>query len=567
MKNIRKKAVFTLILISFLAVNFAGIGAIRNRRHYDNVIILIPDGCSQSIQTAARFYQKEPLILDSMVSGTISTYMANSLITGSAAAATAFATGHKTTVRFLSVGPRTDDLLEGFTPTAEPYAPVATVLEAAKLNRKAVGLVATSRITHATPAAYACHIDDRGKDNDIMENMVYEDLDVVFGGGFRHLIPNDETYTTSFGDTWSGKRTDEQNLYEVLLKRGYEVVDSKEGMEQVKFGRVWGLFDDSHMDAEIDRTILHPTQPSLAEMTEKAIELLDQNRHGFFLMVEGSQVDWAGHNNDPIYMITDFLEFDEAVKVAVDFANKDKRTLVLVFPDHNTGGLTIGNYGPGAEYTTLTYEELIGPLEGMTMTSFALSMMIDDISITSIKSAVKTYWGLEISDESAQEIIDLYDNGDGLDLHYAIAYVVSMDYTVFGWTTFGHTGEDVPLWSYSYSGFNKPLGYFDNTELANIVENALKISLEDAQEELFINLSEVLNNEQWSVDLTNPDDPIINIELEEETVTINAGTDVFTMSSGDYTYLKGIVVYAPMTGEVYIPEDAWDIIEDLELED
>jgi alkaline phosphatase len=498
-----------------------------------------------------------------MVSGTVTTYMANSIITGSAAAATAFATGHKTTVRFLGVGPRTDDLLEGFVPTAEPYAPVASVLEAAKLNGKATGLVATSRITHATPAAYACHIDDRGKDNDIMENMVYEDIDVVFGGGFRHLIPESETYETSFGEIWGGKRTDEQNLYEELLSRGYQVVDSEEGMDEVTSGKVWGLFDDSHMDPEIDRETLHPTQPSLSQMTEKAIEILNQDRNGFFLMVEGSQVDWAGHNNDPIYMTTDFLEFDEAVNVAVEFAEKDKRTLVLVFPDHNTGGLTIGNYGPGAAYKDLTHEELIGPLEGMTMTSGALADKIDELTISKIKNGIDTYWNLEISDESAQDIIDLEPD---IGLAYAIAHVVSMDYTAFGWTTFGHNGEDVPLWSYSSSGVNRPIGFYDNTELAQIVVDAWGISLENAQEELFIKLSDVLDNDQWTVDTSEDDNPIITIELEEGLAIINAGTDVFyRQSTNSYTHLKGIVVYAPMTGEVYIPEDAWNLINTLGL--
>ena len=90
---------------------------------------------------------------------------------------------------------------------------------------------------------------------------------------------------------------------------------------------------------DIDRSSLAPEQPSLSEMTNKSIELLSQNKNGFFLMVEGSQVDWADHANDPNYAVTDFLAFDKAVKAAVDFAKKDGHTLVLAFPDHNTGGM------------------------------------------------------------------------------------------------------------------------------------------------------------------------------------------------------------------------------------
>jgi alkaline phosphatase len=116
-------------------------------------------------------------------------------------------------------------------------------------------------------------------------------------------------------------------------------------------GPVWGLFDDSHMQPDMDRQHFAEHEPSLAEMVGKAIELLSQDKDGFFLMVEGSQVDWAGHNNDPIYMVTDFLAFDDAVKAACDFAEEDGRTLVLAYPDHNTGGMKIGHYFTAVGYT------------------------------------------------------------------------------------------------------------------------------------------------------------------------------------------------------------------------
>ncbi|MEA2115871.1 MAG: alkaline phosphatase [Thermodesulfobacteriota bacterium] len=159
--------------------------------HYgsaDNVIVMIPDGCDETVQTVARWYKGEDLAVDTMQTGTVKTHMANSIIPGSAAAATAFASGHKTTARFIGVGPRTEDLLTGLEPTADPYAPVATVLEAAQREGKATGIISTSRVTHATPAAFAAHVQDRGWDNDIMEHMVYNNVDVVFGGGARHLI-------------------------------------------------------------------------------------------------------------------------------------------------------------------------------------------------------------------------------------------------------------------------------------------------------------------------------------------------------------------------------------------
>jgi alkaline phosphatase len=226
--------------------------------------------------------------------------------------------------------------------------------------------------------------------------------------------------------------------------------------------------------------------------------------------------------------------------------------LVLVFPDHNTGGLSLGNYNPEFDYTSMSYEKLVGPLEGMTVTSNVVASVVGDVNVENVQTAILDYWGIEISPESAQDIIDL---APVIGLNYAIAHVVSNDYTAFGWTTFGHTGEDVPLWTYAPQGVHRPVGLYDNTELATLCADAMGFELEDIQEELFISLSEVLENDQWSVE--GPEEnPIIEIVLPDTTITINAGTDIIERSSGSYIHLKGVVVYAPMTGEVYVPQDA-----------
>jgi alkaline phosphatase len=493
--------------------------------------------------------------MDDMISGMVSTYMANSVITGSAAAATAFATGHKTTVRFLGIGPRTDDLLTGFEPTADPYEPIASVLEGAKLEDKATGIIATSRITHATPAAYACHIEDRGWDNEIMEHIVYENIDVVFGGGFRHLIPTDYSYTTTFGDTWNGKRTDGENLHQVLLDNGYQFVDNKDDMIDLESGKVWGLFDDSHMDAEIDRLELHPSQPSLSEMTEKAIDLLSQDKDGFFLMVEGSQIDWAGHNNDPIYMITDFIEFDEAVKVAMDFAKDDGKTLVLVFPDHDTGAISIGTYEKG--YTSTTIEDLIDVLKGMKLTSGGVEIKLDgDYSDGSIIETVEEWWGITLTAEDIDAILEL-EAGNAGSFNYALARYISAKYTYIGWTTHGHNGMDVPLWSY---GPNRPIGYFDNTELAEITAEALGVNLEKTQEKLFVEVDETFTD--WHIDESDPENLVLIIEGKYD-YELPISKNLITYK-GKTTELEGIVVYAPNAddgaGDIFIPMQAVKII-------
>jgi len=147
-------------------------GDFTSEHKVKNVIMMVPDGCSNSLQTLARWKKGEALTLDSILVGAVKTYMANSVITGSAAAVTAFATGQKTTVGFLSVGPRAEDVLTIFKHPGEEtqYRPLATVLEGAKLKGKSIGLVATSTICHATPAGFACHVDNRNKYNEITEH-------------------------------------------------------------------------------------------------------------------------------------------------------------------------------------------------------------------------------------------------------------------------------------------------------------------------------------------------------------------------------------------------------------
>jgi alkaline phosphatase len=519
-------------------------GPIWNNRNIKNVIVMVPDGCSQSIETAARWYKGEPLNLDTIVAGTVSTYMSDSIITDSASAATAFSTGHKTSDGFISVGPKTDDLLTGFMPTAEAYDPLATVLEGAKLTRKSTGLVATSRITHATPAAYASHIHDRNMENEIMEQMVYQDLDVVLGGGKRHLLPEAE----------GGKRTDGENLVNVLLDRGYQFVETKSELDAVNSGKVWGMFASSHMEADIDRAEFAPEQPSIAEMTQKALDILSNDRDGFFLMVEGSQVDWAGHANDPVYMVTDFLAFDDAVGVALDFAKNDRQTLVIVFPDHNTGGMSIGSYyqdtnAIGHGYTALTIEDLIDPIADMKITSTGLATKLAELESPTnddIKAVFSTWWGLDITDDDIAAM-DLTDS-------YSISEYISKTYTAFGWTTHGHVGGDVPLWAYGPTN-SAPAGHYDNTELAEIVADAFRFKLNIIDQRLYVNVADEFGADQWELDTTDPSNPILIITVNGNQAVLPANKDLMYVN-GSEIELEGVVVYAPMNGQVYIPQQA-----------
>ncbi len=433
---------------------------------------------------------------------------------------------------------------------------MASILEAAKLAGKAIGIVATSRVTHATPAAFAAHIQDRGWDNEIMEHMVYDNVDVVFGGGARHLIPEGGVYTTSFGDEWSGKRTDGENLLEVLQERGYQFIDSKEQMSAVTSGKVWGLFDDSHMQPDMDRQHFAEHEPSLAEMVAKAIEILSQDPDGFVLMVEGSQVDWAGHNNDPIYMVTDFIAFDDSVKVAADFAEADGRTAVMAYPDHNTGGMKIGHYYTAMGYTETSIEDLVAPLKGMTMTANGVVAKMTDDTDAALKTSVKDNWGIELS---AEDIADIRELESEVGLSYALARSVSTYHTVIGWTTHGHTGETVPFWA--TTNFGAPANVIDNTDLAKIAAEAINVDLKKTTNKLYVDLDETGVN--YTVDITDPENPIVKIGDWELPVnkdymvkTLEKDKKKRTVVKTVTVELPGLTVYAPETGKVYLSKMA-----------
>lgn len=531
-----------------------------------NVIFIVPDGMGFSAATLGRWMNgNQPNAVDTILIGAQQTWMANSVVTGSAAAATAFSSGFKTSARFLGVGPREEDLLSTYEmpyPADKwSYRPLATILEAARLQGKSTGLVATSRITHATPAAYAAKIHDRGLDNEIMEHLVYAKLDLVFGGGFRHLIPSGEEYTTSFGATWKGKRTDGENLYNVLLDRGYQIVDDRAGMENISSGKVWGLFDDSHMDPQLDRAVFNPQQPAFEEMAAKALAILSQNSEGFFLMIEESQLDWGAHANDPAYVSSEFKAFDNVVKMALDFARNDGETLVIAFPDHSTGGVSIHHNRFNLEqapYTNTSVEALVTPIQNMKVTAEGIVKLLgSDYSEENLKSVVKEQWKIDLTAEDIEEIRS-YKGSSGLS--NALANVVSHNHTGIGFTTHGHDGGDCPVYAW---GPGRPLdGTMDNTDMVNHLFKLWGVNAVQLNKKLYVNAMDLFPNA--AIDLTDPANPVLQID---EWSLPTSKDLLINNRTGKVKELKGLVVYAPVTNRVYIPRQAVRMIDPGKMDD
>lgn len=280
----------------------------------DNVILLIGDGMGLNQVAAAQFAAVGPegrLSMQTLpVTGLVETWSADRLITDSAASGTALATGRKTNNGMISTLPD----------SSEP----PTIFEAAERAGMATGLVVTSTITHATPAVFAAHHPDRDEERAIALDIAVSGVDVLFGGGLGHWLPEPD-----------GDREDGRDLIVELVERGYTAVNDRDMMFSLTELPVVGLFQDGPL------TESDPGEPSIAEMTRTAIDLLSAHENGFFLMVEGSQIDWEGHGNDEDELARRLLLFDMAVAEAVAFARASGNTLVLVTADHETGGLTI----------------------------------------------------------------------------------------------------------------------------------------------------------------------------------------------------------------------------------
>ena len=266
-----------------------------------NIILAIADGAGLNHITVSRLAIGGPdhkLYIDQLpVAGTSSTHAYENLITDSAAAATAWATGNKTKNRYLSVDKDKKEL--------------TTIFEMLDDRGYLKGIVATSSVTHATPAAFYAHIDSRYKEKEIADQLLNSSVDIALGGGQEFF-----------------------NLQE--LDKNHHLMTEKVSLENNYDGlkNIIGLFDEDGMERGLD-------MPTQREMTNYALDYLDDKCNGFFLMTEGSQIDWAGHSNDIEYMIREFKDFDLTIKDLINFVTANKDSLLLITADHETGGLQL----------------------------------------------------------------------------------------------------------------------------------------------------------------------------------------------------------------------------------
>lgn len=279
-----------------------------------NVILMIGDGMGPAQIYAGMTANGGKININNFKNvGFATTYCANKFVTGSAASGTALATGQKTNYRYVGVDTNGDA--------------IENIREMSEKMGKATGVVSTSSITHATPASFVAHQPDRGMEEAIALDFVKSNIDVFIGGGYDFFA----------------KRKDGKNLITELESEGYQIALNLDELRKIERGKLAGLLAPKGTGRKTERGEV------LAVASKTALNILDKDPDGFFLMIEGSQIDWGGHANDMTYIIEETLDFDKAVGIVLEFAARNKETLVIVTADHETGGLNIedGNLETG----------------------------------------------------------------------------------------------------------------------------------------------------------------------------------------------------------------------------
>ena len=289
-----------------------------------NVIYMIGDGMALPQVYAAMVASREEMTFSQFpYIGVVDTHSASNDITDSAAGGTALASDHKTKNAMIGMNPDT--------------IPMMTVFDALGELGKETGIVVTSYVTHATPAAFYAEVPHRKQYEEIAVQMAENPyLNLIIGGGMRYF----------------NERTDSLNLVERMENElGWKVYDTLADID-VTFKKYAVMADKNHMPHAAERGDFLP------RAVKTALKTLDGAENGFFLMVEGSQIDMACHAHDSVWMMDEMMDFDYAVKVALDYAKEKGNTLVVVTADHETGGLTMPD--PQGHYTNVTFNYSTG---------------------------------------------------------------------------------------------------------------------------------------------------------------------------------------------------------------
>ncbi|MBA6383700.1 alkaline phosphatase [Colwellia sp. BRX10-6] len=416
-----------------------------------NIIMVIADGMGPAYTTSYRYFNDDPTtdiveetVFDRLLVGSASTYPASvsGVVTDSAAGATALATGYKTYNGAIALDVNKNS--------------VETVLEFARKQGKKTGVVVTSQINHATPAGYLTHNESRNNYNAIADSYIDNGIkaDVYFGGGWKYFIRED------------------RNLIEEFKASGFQYIDNYNALNTLKADMpVIGLFDDTGLPSALDDSDPY----RLSAMTKVAIKQLE-NSKGYFMLVEASQVDWAGHSNDIATAMAEMSDLAKTMEYLEEYVKQNPDTLVILTADHSTGGLTVGARGkyewhPEVLRTMKSSPSTIAKqLANSQITQQELSKLLNfDVTNNEVEQieAAKIFAVEEITTYKSldeQEKLKTKEPTMNNIISSAIKNIIDIR-TNTGWTSGGHTAIDVPLHTLGKSS-EVLKGKVDNTDVA-----------------------------------------------------------------------------------------------------
>jgi alkaline phosphatase len=431
-----------------------------------NVILFAYDGLSWDDYAIAQFYARRvlgrPLALERLLAtspnGLQNTNSLTAFVTESSAAGNAWSTGVKTVNGGLAIH------IDG--------RKLTPIFESAKQMGKAVGLVSTATITHATPASFIVSNPDRNAEEMIAEQYLEFGADVYLGGGQRFFDP--------------AVRRDKKDLYAAFAAKGYGVVKTKAEMASNNSSKLFGVFSSSHVPYEIDRRFQNVDVPSLAEMTKKALPILSANQNGFVLQVEAARIDHAGHLNDAAALMWDIIAADEALQILMDFVDANPDTVLVLGSDHACGNGAL--YGAGGVYRASSKGvDLLAAQKG------SLELMQARLGATpTVEQATEIYRtikGMAITPAQAQIVVDaitkrvfLPDSVRyGVQPSNTLAWVMNQtnaadpDRPNIGFHSGQHTAQPTLFAVYGSNLGIGRLGLLDNTYTYNVMARVLGI--------------------------------------------------------------------------------------------
>lgn len=485
----RTKFISFIILLSFTIYYFIlGVGKPNIQQNVDpkrNVIFFVTDGMGPTSLSLSRSYRQfsqeleidDILELDRHLIGSSRTRSNDSLITDSAAGATAFSCALKTYNNAVGVNPL--------------KKPCGTLLEAAKLKGYLTGLVVTTRITDATPAAFSAHADYRFQEDLIALHQIGEYplgpmVDIMIGGGRTHFYSKEHI---EYGN--GGSRQDGRNLIEEVQKEGWNYVGNREEFDHLQLGKnvsmpLLALLDDYDIPFDLDRK--DEEHPSIQETALTALTALyeasKESDKGFFIMIEGSRIDHAGHQNDPAAQVREVLAFDKMFKSVLDLVDTfETETVVISTSDHETGGLV------AARQVTKEYPEYVwfpkvlndshhsGEFIAKKVLGYQGKDKLDFIEDEILKN------DLGITDYLREDVEELATMTRANHIQDKVNLMISLRSQV-GWTTHGHSAVDVNIYAYSnsktawYNILDNLQGNHENIEIGEFMKNYLELDLE-----------------------------------------------------------------------------------------